>query len=134
MSAKSKQLSESLLDKQPSSISLQKSKTLGRNGQRDENARIQFDELNDTRALNYVEDNSKDASIALNTDVFLKFSLKSGTYAISNDQNYAYLHVPDSKEIVVYKVPSFEPLGQSTRYTLPPQAKGVKILLLDDFS
>jgi hypothetical protein len=64
------------------------------------------------------------------------FSMKPRTWAMTSDQKYAYVYVPDPqhKAIEIRKIPSFEKLASEIRYELPGSITDIKILLIDDIT
>jgi hypothetical protein len=56
------------------------------------------------------------------------------TWAVTRDQKYAYVYVPDANAIEILRIPSFESLAIQIRYKMPDSANGLKILLIDDIN
>jgi len=61
----------------------------------------------------------------------MMFSMKPRTWAVSSDQKYAYVHVPEANAIEVLRIPSFKSLNPKIRYTLPDSDTEIKLLIID---
>lgn len=62
------------------------------------------------------------------------FSMQPRTWAVTRDQRYAYVYVPEANAIEILMIPSFESLASQIRYDLPESANGIKILVIDDIN
>jgi hypothetical protein len=60
------------------------------------------------------------------------FSMKPRTWAVTRDNKYAYVYVPDANAIEILRIPSFQSLDSQIRYDLPDSATGIKLLFIDD--
>ena len=47
------------------------------------------------------------------------FSMQPRTWAVTRDQKYAYVYVPDANAIEILRIPSFESLATQIRYKMP---------------
>ena len=61
----------------------------------------------------------------------MMFSMKPRTWAVSRDQKYAYVHVPEANAIEILRIPSFKSLNPKIRYTLPDSDTEIKLLIID---